>query len=332
MTETNSTYGIRAGAFAQGLTVFDRDGHPHGLVKVQAYVRAKGEMKNKKLLTGEQNCNDFASALTGEHFLSLTPRLSAQSPKQAPRWDTSSYGQYALGRYFAEEISRVPLEKRTPMATMQQFWDTFPESPQGQNKLFNVIGHDYGQALNDPQANALALRLGINEAAAPRPGDAFVIHTLATQDMDRKVTDVRSGRSFEPKWPYHWAGVVAESGTDRVTLENYARHDPEGGPSTKEDPRWFFQMYGERQGQSFHEVNEATSGFANALTLAVQNPERGTPNIQNQPPQIQPPQIQAPRIQAPQIPVRQPSPSFWESFEGYATEFFKGWGTSSYDL
>jgi hypothetical protein len=74
-------------------------------------------------------------------------------------------------------------------------------------------------------------------------------------------------------WQYHFAGVVAESGRDRVVLENYARADKRGGGP---DPRWFFQMYGERSGQSFHEVHAGTEGFANPVTVVVAAPNVGS--------------------------------------------------------
>ena len=67
-------------------------------------------------------------------------------------------------------------------------------------------------------------------------------------------------------WPYHFAGVVAVSGTDRITLENYARPDER---KEQPDPRWYFQMYGEEKGQSFHEFHEDTKQYANPVTVTV---------------------------------------------------------------
>ena len=274
LAETQSRYGIRAASPAKTLTVVDADGNKHKQVQVKAYVRAT----NLKLATGEQNCNNFAGHLSGKGAQLLIPQLSDQSPQEAPRWSAFNQGHYALGQYVAQQLTYLPLRDMMPLTTVNDFLDDIQRDPIGPNAVGNRIGQNYAEALADRRARGLVRRLGINEAASPRPGDAFVIHTLASQDANQNITDVRTRRAFVPKWPYHWAGVVAESGTDRVTLENYARHDPHGtGPNTAQDPRWYFQMYGQGLGQSFHEANEATQEYANPITLAVRNPNRLPP-------------------------------------------------------
>lgn len=66
---------------------------------------------------------------------------------------------------------------------------------------------------------------------------------------------------------FHFGGVVARSGNDRITLENYARGD---NRADKPDPLWYFQMDGTAQGQSFHEFHKAKNDYANPLTGGVQ--------------------------------------------------------------
>jgi hypothetical protein len=91
----------------------------------------------------------------------------------------------------------------------------------------------------------LAERFHLNEyAAPPQIGDVFMIKGLVAADASAP-----NGLNF------HFAGVVARSGTDYVTMENYARHIQGEDPDllSSGDPRWFFQMYGTAQaGQSFH--------------------------------------------------------------------------------
>lgn len=81
------------------------------------------------------------------------------------------------------------------------------------------------------------------------------------------VRDYESGLDRVLNWSYHFAGVVARSGGDSVTLENYARGDNrQGNP----DPRWYFQMYSQtNSGQSFHEAHKAQNAYANPLTVKV---------------------------------------------------------------
>ncbi|HKQ51111.1 MAG TPA: hypothetical protein VJT74_01990, partial [Pyrinomonadaceae bacterium] len=276
LTRVNSTLGIRAATPAQALTVVDKNGLKHHQVRVEAYVRAT----TNTLTTGWQNCNQFVQDVTGSFYDYLKPVLSGQSPQGAPRWTFLRSGHYALGQYFAEQIGNESNEHNLGMTTTtkKDFNEAiFSGNP---NENFNRIGRYYAEALQNDQAPDLVRRLGINEKASPRPGDAFVIHTLAGEDEKGNIYDVRRAQLFKPKWPYHWAGVVAESGTDRVTLENYARHDPDQKPDQKYDPRWYFQMYGQRKpGQSFHEANVASGEYANPITLAVRNKKRQPPPL-----------------------------------------------------
>jgi hypothetical protein len=129
-------------------------------------------------------------------------------------------------------------------------------------------------------------RLGLNQHAAPDIGEAFMIssntnslelydqaNALAEENPEeaqrlrlasRSDTwmDYFDKRTKRIEWPYHYAAVVAISGSDRITLENYARGDDR---KSNPDPRWFFQMYGAKRNQSFHEANRGA--FANALTM-----------------------------------------------------------------
>ncbi len=69
--------------------------------------------------------------------------------------------------------------------------------------------------------------LKMNEYADPQIAEAFQI--------------VHKGDGSARSFPYHFAGVVAKTGSDVLTFENYAREDHQGGGG---DQRMFFQMYG----------------------------------------------------------------------------------------
>lgn len=109
-----------------------------------------------------------------------------------------------------------------------------------------------------------------NRYAAPGVGEGYMIATLGRgQDLGdgkARVRDYKSGVDHDVSWSYHFGGVVAQSGTDRITLENYARGD---NRQANADPRWYFQMYGMAKNQSFHDQHKATGGYANALTVEV---------------------------------------------------------------
>jgi hypothetical protein len=73
-------------------------------------------------------------------------------------------------------------------------------------------------------------QLGMNERAAPEVGEAYEIF--------------HKGDGSKATFPYHFAGVVAKSGDDTVTFENYAR---ERKAAQGLDQRMYFQMYGPRR-------------------------------------------------------------------------------------
>jgi hypothetical protein len=120
------------------------------------------------------------------------------------------------------------------------------------------------------QKNTGKQQYGANRFAAPNVGEAFVIGTVGGGTPHpgggQRVRDYRSGQNRILNWSFHFGGVVAMSGTDRVTLENFARGD---NRQNNADPRWYFQMYGEHKGQSFHHANKSSSAFSNPLTVAV---------------------------------------------------------------
>ena len=143
------------------------------------------------------------------------------------------------------------------------------------------------QQLEDHQASryvnhrddAEVRRRQANEHAKPEVGDAFMIatigHGVPQPNGLSRVLDVASGLHRDLGWSYHFAGVVARSGNDRITLENYARGD---NRVANADPRWYFQMYGEAQGQSFHEFYSARPDYANPVTISIANPNRPAPD------------------------------------------------------
>jgi hypothetical protein len=73
-------------------------------------------------------------------------------------------------------------------------------------------------------------------------------------------------------WGFHYAGVIAEDGTDRMTLENYARTAEGGNVGTSKDQQYYFQMYG-TGAQSFHEawaaIGHGGKEFVNPITMVV---------------------------------------------------------------
>lgn len=118
-----------------------------------------------------------------------------------------------------------------------------------------------------------------NQYAQPGVGDAFMIASIGPgtpqANGQTRIWDIVSGQNRDVNWRYHFAGVVARSGNDRITLENYARGDDRVANA---DPRWYFQMYGTGATQSFHEFHSARPEYANPVTLSRTNPNRPAPD------------------------------------------------------
>jgi hypothetical protein len=122
----------------------------------------------------------------------------------------------------------------------------------------------FGDTLKDK-----GFKNGLNEYADAGLGKVYQVAHIATSRTalgeGAALHDFASGASVPPStWDWHFATVVARSGGDRVTLENYARGDDRRGDN---DPRWYFQMYGSKPGQSFHEAAVKTNTFANPITV-----------------------------------------------------------------
>ncbi|MBW1881108.1 MAG: DUF4157 domain-containing protein [Deltaproteobacteria bacterium] len=93
--------------------------------------------------------------------------------------------------------------------------------------------------------------IGINQHADPEIGEGFTMSS--------------GGENYEgtKTWNFHWAGVVMKSGSDKVTLENYAVGDAEA-----KNTDWEFQMYGppHKEGQTFHEHHLGTKQHGKSPT------------------------------------------------------------------
>lgn len=199
------------------------------LYKVEPQYLMGGKKKNPNW--APQNCNDMAQQVTGMGALGITG--GGQSSRVA---------------------SRIA---------------GFGDRPQDAREDALLAGH-YVRGTTPYKARTQRA----NEYALPDVGDAYMIATQATGGPSPKgaaysrVHDIESGEDRDVAWSYHFAGVVAQSGNDRVTLENYARGDDRQQGA---DPRWYFQMYGTSSGQTFHEQNKATKQYANPATISIRN-------------------------------------------------------------
>jgi hypothetical protein len=183
--------------------------------------------------------------------------------------------QYAVGQFLAERLGGSSGDHLAAIAAIPAVSDDPIGDQRRGDQLRNRIARDYVNVLrgqNRERVREELGALGINELATVGVGESYVISSLAgPEDRQGRIRDIASNRLFQASWSYHFGGVVASSGGDVITLENYARGGDEPiGPNPAADPRWYFQMYSQRnRGQTFHEFHSATRGYANPMTLAL---------------------------------------------------------------
>jgi hypothetical protein len=117
-------------------------------------------------------------------------------------------------------------------------------------------------------------KLGLNEKAQAEVGDAFVTFSLGQRGGDGRFLDRATGTRRTPKWTQHWGGVIAKSGGDTVTFENYARNqedrdNPDGREANVAETRGFFRMVGSKAGQTWHDQQKAD--FVNPLSTVYRH-------------------------------------------------------------
>ncbi|WP_232789084.1 hypothetical protein [Streptomyces odonnellii] len=179
----------------------------------------------------DQNCNQVVNAVIGSD--DLAPRFLAPLAV-----DPTSLYEYEVARNLLPGARPAPMGGVGTALTDSQ----------------RNIERPYGQMLQAPTAvftNAVA-GLGVNERAVPGVGEAFLTCSVlafapGTVLPPTPGSDIDYSRAGYPVfesgavWSSHFAGVVAQDGTDVVTLENHARTYEAGAhPNTV---GLYFQMY-----------------------------------------------------------------------------------------
>jgi hypothetical protein len=179
----------------------------------------------------DQNCNQVVNAVIGSD--DLAPRFLAPLAV-----DPKSVYEY--------EVARNLLPGARP-APMGGFGTAQTDSQRN-------IARPYGQLLQAPTAvfTGAVTGLGVNERAVPGVGEAFLTCSVlafapGTVLPPTPGSHTDYSRAGDPVfesgavWSSHFAGVVAQDGTDLVTLENHARTREVGAhPNTV---GLYFQMY-----------------------------------------------------------------------------------------
>ena len=258
------------------ITVPDRTKQLHTLVQVVAQ-NVKNESSGDDC-SGSVNCDEMAGQVAGwgadynkrAHLQNVTP----------PDWKNEEghrvaayIVEYARSPNLMDKMKGKTKEQRAGAASDYKTPSSASSSTAillALNPKRNEIAKAYGKMSPADKAQ-VAQDLGINEGADPAVGEALVTFSTGAKE-NGVVKDHESGNNVAAKWGQHWGGVVAKSGSDYVTLENYDRKTEDktrgaGASNPTSETRGFFQMYGAGPGQTWHDIQKATGEFPNAVSL-----------------------------------------------------------------
>ena len=232
-------------------------------------------------LTVGADCINVAAAVMKHEGGYRQPRTGSWTSPTSP-----SFADFRVARYMATWVQQQIANSNATLGPA--FWDWWGSAhnaaraefangiPPGQAGL-DAIATDYANLqVNHPLlADRIARELGVNRYALPNVGEAYETYRIGLGQPPTRHPGGPAGGMARDFWAQHIAGVVAASGNDRVTLENYHR-EHEIGHGQADAPHYYFQMYGTNVGQSWHEAWTA-GAVAAGLPPVGQPPVPGAP-------------------------------------------------------
>ncbi|MEW2302980.1 DUF4157 domain-containing protein [Streptomyces sp. NPDC006655] len=233
---------------------FDGGGRRVQLFEVQpkARLQKNGEKTKGQEVRLPQRCNDMASFVTGQSSL--------ENKGTQKYWVTLGKALDVLVPGEGHGSAMENALENDDVATFRRLSSLLP-------RLFQELLE------KDPQAMENALRhVQVNQhAPIPKVGDAMIAMAQGDDEQEnarrQANTAARAEGADDPHYVYHFGGVVASSGDDYVTMENYAREQPQGASThSGNDPLWYFRMYGKAPDQSWHRTwaTEGATGLVGA--------------------------------------------------------------------
>jgi hypothetical protein len=256
-------YADRAGALEVRLA----NGTQRTLDRVLARTRAipaGGRLAGQQGLTldASQDCIDMAHAVMKHALGARAPHLAIATAPRAT-WNEFRAAKALVAWANTPQAGFMSLFSN-PTTKARQAFEADPTA------TLQAIATSYSNLMvNNPVLAAqAATALGLNIAAAPNVGEAYETYRIST--VATAQTGPRAGggvvRNF---WGQHIGAVIAQSGGDRVTLENYARTHEIGAMRTA--PDYYFQMYGpaNKPQQTWHATWAVTAHGAPAIPVGV---------------------------------------------------------------
>jgi hypothetical protein len=230
-----------------------------------------------------QLCNKIAESVSG--IFNVEMRAPRGPTRKDLKGTADIEDEYVLAHEVLAQLQSLTGRMKEFETFFKDFHDSDPSASETRKAILVRLTRRWSEIARDASHDELMARYGLNRHATPATGEILKIKILdpapvykLLNDLEyAEVQDYVSGGKSDVTWSYHYATAVATSGDAYVTLENYARQSSEPRGDTANDPRWYFQMYGGKSGQSFHEANVASGGYPNAMTTITQRPSAPPP-------------------------------------------------------
>lgn len=211
----------------------------------------------KYLLARAANTPSDQAIAAASNALQLGPQHDVERQQRTAAKLAAPDPQTARDEQFMRDNNVVQTdEEKAKIAAQKTTRITGAVKAEMEAELKVDIADAYGKMLaKKPRTTArLAAELGVNTSASPAVGQAF--GSIQMQAKDKR--DWKTGRQRTVQeggsWGSHYGAVVAKSGGDSVTLENYARNRENEGIADATTAMYYFQMYGTEKGQTWHET------------------------------------------------------------------------------
>ncbi|AOX00895.1 hypothetical protein BJP34_16875 [Moorena producens PAL-8-15-08-1] len=199
-----------------------------------------------------QRCNEMADFVSGK------PGVEADATTKVNVVLADVLDKITDGRHkYAEQLTTVMKICAKDMSAVGEY-----------EKLVSELSLEFRKFMGDPSTkdkmDGLLQEANVNEYMNPDLGNAIVTISATT-------TEEAASRDKENTFMYHFGTVVAKSGSDYITMENYARREEKNkNKLSGGDPLFFFRMYGtKKEAITWHRENLKTGAFIGAVLSFV---------------------------------------------------------------
>ncbi len=216
--------------------------------------------KNWRYMKLWHDCGRSSSAVMGSAS-GMREALYQKVRKQNDEWSLTGANAHPLS--FRNEIHSLQfpefLKKNVQFIVEDVHKPVYSNQNKNKVKYFKglnsaddcVIGY---YAMNKQGQDAYDEAVKVNRAVFPEIAEGYAMITEKPS---------KDWKSKKEQFQFHWAGVIAKDGKDRVALEAEASSI---NPWIFDDLRWNFEMYGPHEGQTFHDKHLATGSHGDRAT------------------------------------------------------------------